>query len=182
MSPHQARALITARGWTVTSLAARWRLSRIWVSKQINDPLRDPHWNDALSGLPVRDTLPVEQQFRTVRKPRQAPRRRRTLPKGEWMRETLEVGGEVVVEKELGVDATEGMRGVVLEIEDATPPRVRILFETGWVFWAPAQLFTQTLHLTGRLLVPGLHRYRAGTDEEVRRDLQSGRLRISFRP
>lgn len=178
MTPEQAKALLKERGWDIQSLARRWRLSRTWVSLKINDAAREPHWTDALAGLPVRSSLPRGEQHRTARRAAHRPSRR-WLPKGRFLDGFVVIGSHVVVERELGLDAPEGTDGLVVAIEDATPPRVRIVFTTGYVDWFDAECFVHQLHLTGRTL-PGLERYRAGTDTEVQRDLRSGRLHFGF--
>jgi len=33
-------------------LAIRWKKTAVWISKVVNDPDRDPHWDDAVRGLP----------------------------------------------------------------------------------------------------------------------------------
>jgi hypothetical protein len=153
-------------------------MTRSWVSRKINDAEREPHWTDAIAGLPVRGSLPLPLQHRTDRKPR-SRLTRRWLPKGRFLDATLEIGSEVIVEHELGELASDGMRGLAVEIEDATPPRVRVAFASGYVDWFEASDFIDKLHLTGRTL-PGLGRYRAGSDADVRRDLATGILHFRF--
>jgi hypothetical protein len=178
LSPSQAKAWIKERGWDVQALARRWRLSRTWVSMKINDAGREPHWTDAIAGLPLRSALPLPEQHRTIRRRAAAPTRR-WLPKGRFLDRTLELGSEVIVEHELGEDAPEGSRGLVVAIRDETPPKVRILFESGHVDWFDAEAFVQVLHLTGRTL-PSMTRYFAGSDHDIRRDLVRGRLSFRF--
>lgn len=177
LSPKEARDLIKQRGWDVASLARRWKLSRCWVSRKLNSAEREPHWNDAIAGLPDRDTLPLEQQHRTVRRPRKASRA--WLPKGRFLDRTIELGSEVVVEREIGDDAPYGAQGLVIQIENTTPPRLRIVFASGYIDWFDAAAFMQQLHATGRTL-PGLTGYRAGSDDQVRADLRARRLHFRF--
>lgn len=44
--------LMKAKGWTGRALALRWEKTAPWISKIVNDEAREPHWDDALRGLP----------------------------------------------------------------------------------------------------------------------------------
>lgn len=52
MSPAEFKAFYTARGWSGRLLAIRWRKTAVWLSKVVNNPDRDPHWDDAVRALP----------------------------------------------------------------------------------------------------------------------------------
>jgi hypothetical protein len=56
MTPDEFRAEYRGRGWTGKALAKRWKKSAVWISMIGNDPERDPHWDDAVRGLPVIET------------------------------------------------------------------------------------------------------------------------------
>lgn len=53
MTPAEFKAEYRRRGWTGRSLAVRWGKTPVWISKIVNDPGRDAHWDDAVRGLPV---------------------------------------------------------------------------------------------------------------------------------
>jgi hypothetical protein len=53
MTPDEFKAEYRRRGWTGKALAKRWDKSAVWISLIGNDPQRDPHWDDAVRGLPV---------------------------------------------------------------------------------------------------------------------------------
>lgn len=44
--------LLRERNWTLKEVAERWNRSETWMSKIVNDPERDPYWEDAFKGLP----------------------------------------------------------------------------------------------------------------------------------
>ncbi|MFC7506206.1 hypothetical protein ACFQUX_00330 [Pantoea stewartii] len=46
--------LLKERNWTMKEVAERWRRSESWMSKIVNDPDRDPYWEDAFKGLPLK--------------------------------------------------------------------------------------------------------------------------------
>jgi hypothetical protein len=51
-TPDEYRSVMKYKGYTQRSLSERWDKSEAWISKIINNPARDPVWNDALRGLP----------------------------------------------------------------------------------------------------------------------------------
>lgn len=52
LTPDEFKAEYRRRGWTGRALAARWGKTPVWISKIVNDPERDAHWDDAVHGLP----------------------------------------------------------------------------------------------------------------------------------
>lgn len=52
MSPDEFKAEYRRKGWTGRMLSERWEKSVAWISKIGNDPEREPHWDDAVRGLP----------------------------------------------------------------------------------------------------------------------------------
>lgn len=52
MTPVEFKAEYRRKGWTGRMLAERWQKSVAWISKIGNDPEREPHWDDAVRGLP----------------------------------------------------------------------------------------------------------------------------------
>ncbi|KTB69971.1 hypothetical protein AO068_15335 [Pseudomonas sp. ICMP 3272] len=52
MDPAAFKAEYKRKGWTGRMLAERWQKSVAWISKIGNDPMREPHWDDAVRGLP----------------------------------------------------------------------------------------------------------------------------------
>lgn len=53
MTPDEFRAEYRRRGWTGKALAKRWKKSEVWISLIGSDSDRDPHWDDAVRGLPT---------------------------------------------------------------------------------------------------------------------------------
>lgn len=54
LTPHEFKSLYRSKGWNGTKLAQRWSKSEARISVIGNDPNRDPHWDDAVRGLPIR--------------------------------------------------------------------------------------------------------------------------------
>lgn len=52
MTPAEFKAEYRRKGWTGRMLAERWQKSVAWISKIGNDSDREPHWDDAVRGLP----------------------------------------------------------------------------------------------------------------------------------
>ncbi|WP_060515434.1 MULTISPECIES: hypothetical protein [Pseudomonas] len=52
LTPAEFKAEYKARGWNGRQLAIRWGKTAVWISKVVNDLDRDPHWDDAVRGLP----------------------------------------------------------------------------------------------------------------------------------
>ncbi|MFL9810994.1 hypothetical protein EQ845_13375 [Pseudomonas putida] len=52
LTPDEFRNHYKKRGWNGRMLAIRWKKSAVWISKVVNDPDRDPLWDDAVRGLP----------------------------------------------------------------------------------------------------------------------------------
>ncbi|WP_410480360.1 hypothetical protein [Pseudomonas sp. DCA-1] len=52
LTPAEFKAEYKARGWNGRQLAIRWDKTAVWISKVVNDLDRDPHWDDAVRGLP----------------------------------------------------------------------------------------------------------------------------------
>ncbi|WP_219096126.1 helix-turn-helix transcriptional regulator [Pseudomonas sp. UMAB-40] len=46
------KELMKAQGWSGRALAERWKKTPPWISKIVNDEDREPHWDDAVKGLP----------------------------------------------------------------------------------------------------------------------------------
>ncbi|MDU9402630.1 hypothetical protein RTH46_09010 [Pseudomonas sp. zfem004] len=51
MTPSEFKAEYRRRGWSGKDLAARWNKHPNSLSRIVNDPLRDLHWDDAVRGL-----------------------------------------------------------------------------------------------------------------------------------
>jgi hypothetical protein len=66
-SPTEFRALIRWKGWTHKDLAIHWDVSRVHVSRIVNDEERALHWNDAVIGLPRRARLVSDLAARQTR-------------------------------------------------------------------------------------------------------------------
>lgn len=52
LTPAAVKALLEARGWSVSNLAFRWDVSLGYLSSVIHDARRAAHFNDAFVGLP----------------------------------------------------------------------------------------------------------------------------------
>jgi len=52
LTPDEFRAEFKQRGWTGRALAFRWNISEAWISKLASNCEREPHWDDAVRGLP----------------------------------------------------------------------------------------------------------------------------------
>lgn len=61
LSPQDYKELMKEKGWTGRALALRWRKTAVWISKVINDEDREPHWDDALRGLPKAKRKPPKK-------------------------------------------------------------------------------------------------------------------------
>ncbi|HHH9443094.1 TPA: hypothetical protein ACP32N_005082 [Pseudomonas aeruginosa] len=56
LTPDEFKAVFKQRGWTGKTLAARWEVSEAWVSKIVKNHERAAHWDDAVRGLPVKES------------------------------------------------------------------------------------------------------------------------------
>ena len=57
LTPDEFKAEFKRRGWTGRALATRWGKSETWISKIAGNPARDQHWDDAVLGLPMANSL-----------------------------------------------------------------------------------------------------------------------------
>lgn len=51
LTPGEFRAEYMRKGWTNTSLALHWNITRSWLSKLTSNVERPPIWDDAVRGL-----------------------------------------------------------------------------------------------------------------------------------
>ncbi len=52
LAPDEFKFVYKTLGWNGRKLASRWKKTSVWISKIASDPDRDPHWDDAVRGLP----------------------------------------------------------------------------------------------------------------------------------
>lgn len=192
LSPSEWKALVRAKGWTYKELAERWDgKTPEYISMIGRDPNRPKHYDDAVIGLPTRGKgkrATVAQIMRRAAKGADVlalttsstgavpAARRRPAGPGYRYHGFLQIGDVVTVSTDLGQMASEGDRGVVVELMDTGKgERYRIVFESG-----QADVFEPD-HVDRYLVAAGLTDEGAAgyvyeNEEQLRQDFASGQF------
>lgn len=162
LSAAEFRNEIQLKGWSQENLAARWQITPGYLSKIINNPKRPPHWNDAVTALPVL----TASQARSVAKDRKSllPRKLPARPEATTKGSTLEkcedsrgfryagylVVGSVLVTDNFG-DYPDGTECQVIQVnQTATVEQYKILFPHDEQFWVTPDEIDAHLLYCGR--------------------------------
>jgi len=162
LKPHEFKAMLRNRGWSMANAAWRWQVSPAHLSRLVADQNRPVYWDDAANGLPTlgrvaalgirRERLAAEAVVRARRDAAKAKAAKSTPPPGAGYayHGYLTIGAIVGVIQDIGTVSRIGEEGVVAEVRDDGKGEIyRIVFERGEL-WFDALSFADFLIETGK--------------------------------
>lgn len=117
LAPHEAKAILKAKNWSISNLALYWGKSRETVSRLVSDWKRPQQWNDAILGLPTLNKL--EARTRTVERLEKNPPKKRSRKVEHAKPKRVahyDIGAILVATDHIGSIADSGDEGLVINV------------------------------------------------------------------
>lgn len=188
LTPAQFRALMAWKGWTHQEVAARWDITRTWVTKIASNPERPARYDDAIRGLPNkktqnRDWAVLQRRLEGLLGAEDIKAQAQTVVRvtGDYRYHGyITVGSILAASADIGDMAELGARGVAFQVSDTGSGEVYgVIFESGLWDWFSPQHVDQYLASTG-LTDVGMESFVFQDENQLQAIFEEGK--ISFWP